>query len=226
MNETLTQILIIAPCLIIAIVFHEVAHGLAALKLGDTTARDLNRLSLNPLRHVDLVGTLLVPGALALAGGPPFGWAKPVPVRKDRLNNPRFGMMAVAAAGPASNFVMALFGAVGLGLAAMIAGPVSGDEPTLFVQAIGFFILINVFLGVFNLLPIPPFDGSHILEGVLPPSLAQHYARLRPFGMMLFMGLVMLTWFAPELGVLENTIGKPATWVMEQYFGIAGAIAG
>ncbi|MEP2549822.1 MAG: site-2 protease family protein, partial [Marinomonas sp.] len=138
MNETITQILIIAPCLIIAIVFHEVAHGLAALKLGDTTAKDLNRLSLNPLRHVDPVGTLLVPGALALAGAPVFGWAKPVPVRKDRLNNPRFGMMAVAAAGPASNFVLALFGAIGLGLAAMMAGPVTGEEPTLIAQAMVF----------------------------------------------------------------------------------------
>lgn len=226
MNETITQILIIAPCLIIAIVFHEVAHGLAALKLGDTTAKDLNRLSLNPLRHVDPIGTLLVPGALALAGAPVFGWAKPVPVRKDRLNNPRFGMMAVAAAGPASNFVLALFGAIGLGLAAMMAGPVTGEEPTLLAKAMVFFILINIFLGVFNLLPIPPFDGSHILEGVLPASLAGLYAKLRPFGMMLFMGLVALTWFAPELGVLENTIGKPVEWVMEQYVAIAYAIAG
>ncbi len=226
MTETLIQILLIAPCLIIAIVFHEVAHGLAALKLGDTTARDLNRLSLNPLRHVDPVGTLLVPGALALAGAPVFGWAKPVPVRKDRLNNPRFGMMAVAAAGPASNFVLAFFGAIGLGLAAMMAGQAGVEEPSLIAQAMVFFILINIFLGVFNLLPIPPFDGSHILEGLLPPSLAGMYAKLRPFGMMLFMGLVALTWFAPELGVLENTIGKPVEWVMEQYVGISRAIAG
>ena len=116
MTDTLTLAIVLIPCLIVAIVFHEVAHGYSALLLGDTTARDAQRLSLNPIRHVDPVGTLLVPGALALAGAPVFGWAKPVPVRQDRLDNPRYGMMAVAAAGPGSNFVLALIGALGLGL--------------------------------------------------------------------------------------------------------------
>ncbi|MEM1196987.1 MAG: site-2 protease family protein, partial [Pseudomonadota bacterium] len=101
MTDMITLIAILMPCLVIAIVFHEVAHGYAAKLLGDPTASERGRLTLNPLRHVDPIGTLLVPGALALAGGPVFGWAKPVPVSKWRLNNPHLGMMAVAAAGPA-----------------------------------------------------------------------------------------------------------------------------
>lgn len=230
--------LVLIPCLIVAIVFHEVAHGYSALLLGDTTARDQNRLSLNPIRHVDLVGTLLVPGALALAGAPVFGWAKPVPVRQDRLDNPRFGMMAVAAAGPGSNFLLALIGAIALGLALPVDAQILSSEmgfpliadgagETLLLQTGLFsFILINVFLGVFNLLPIPPFDGSHILEGILPNGMARAYRRLRPYGMMLFFGLVALTWFAPELGVLRNTIGPPVNWALAQYMDIATAVAG
>src|SRR5690606_26635441 len=118
MTDTILQILILVPCLVIAIVFHEVAHGWTALALGDPTAKEQRRLSLNPIRHIDPVGTLLVPGALALFGGPIFGWAKPVPVIKQRLDNPRFGMMAVAAAGPGTNIVLAALGAVALGLLA------------------------------------------------------------------------------------------------------------
>src|SRR5690606_41220717 len=104
MDGTLLMALALIPALIIAIVFHEVAHGWTALMLGDPTAKERKRLSLNPIRHVDPLGTLLVPGGLLLAGLPAFGWAKPVPVIKSRLNNPRFGMMAVAAAGPGTNF--------------------------------------------------------------------------------------------------------------------------
>src|SRR5688572_5262230 len=106
MSEALQYALIAIPCIVIAIVFHEVAHGWAALALGDPTAKEQRRLTLNPIRHVDPVGTVLVPGFLAMVGAPVFGWAKPVPVNQNRLDNPRFGMMAVAAAGPASNFVM------------------------------------------------------------------------------------------------------------------------
>ncbi len=227
MSETLSLALILIPCLIVAIVFHEVAHGYAAKLLGDPTAQEQKRLSLNPIRHVDPVGTLLVPGALALAGAPVFGWAKPVPVQPWRLNNPRYGMMAVAAAGPGTNFVLALLGAIALGIAAGNMDPSSNpDDPGMLVQGLGYFILINVFLGVFNLLPIPPFDGSHIVEGLLPRKLVKYYAKLRPFGMLLFFGLVALTWFAPQWGVLENTIGPAVGWVMDQYRSIAVAVAG
>ncbi len=226
MSETLMFAAVLVPALIVAIVFHEVAHGWTALILGDPTAKELNRLSLNPIRHVDPVGTLLVPGMLALAGGPVFGWAKPVPVRKDRLNNPRFGMMAVAAAGPGTNLILAAIGALLLGIAAAAGLAVAGEEQGLLTTGLFYFILINVFLAIFNMLPIPPFDGSHILEGLLPPSMARAYDKLRPVGMLLFFGLIALTWFAPDLGVLENTIGPPVNWAMDQYIGLAQAIAG
>ncbi|HAU22676.1 MAG TPA: site-2 protease family protein [Erythrobacter sp.] len=238
MNETLTLAIILIPCLIIAIVFHEVAHGLTAKMLGDPTADRLGRLSLNPLKHVDPVGTLLVPGFLALMSAPVFGWAKPVPVRKDQLDNPRFGMMAVAAAGPGTNFLLAAIGAILLGLTApegaqlvtsdggfpMLAGPDGINH--LLASGLFFFILINIFLGVFNLLPIPPFDGSHIVEGLLPRRYVHFYERLQPFGMLLFFGLIALTWFAPQLGVLENTIGPPVAWAIQQYLALAVAISG
>jgi Zn-dependent protease len=226
MSETLTLAILLIPSLIIAIVFHEVAHGLAALKLGDTTAKDLNRLSLNPIRHVDPIGTLLVPGGLALAGAPVFGWAKPVPVKKNRLTNPRYGMMAVAAAGPGSNFIMALVGAVILGVVGASGAIAPDTEPSLIVQGLFYFIMINTFLGIFNLLPIPPFDGSHILEGVLPRSIAPHFAKLRNLGMLLFFGLVAVTWFLPELGILENTVGVPVDWMLGQYLQLSQWIAG
>lgn len=237
MNETLLTALALIPALVIAIVFHEVAHGWTALALGDPTAKEQRRLSLNPIRHVDPVGTLLVPGFLAMVGGPIFGWAKPVPVIKGRLNNPRFGMMAVAAAGPGTNFVLGAVAAVALGLTLPLGAqflatetglaPLAGADGTIDFVATGlfYFILINVFLGIFNLLPIPPFDGSHIVEGAMPRRWVHHYERLRPFGMLLLVGLIALTWFAPGLGVLENTIGPPVNWALEKYLALADAFA-
>ncbi len=221
MNETLALAIVLIPSLIIAIVFHEVAHGLVASWLGDPTAKERNRLSLNPLRHVDPVGTLLVPGFLAMAGGPIFGWAKPVPVVKQRLNNPRYGMMAVAAAGPGTNFILAAMGAIALGFLA----PGASEVPGLLATSFSYFILVNTFLGIFNLLPIPPFDGSHIVEGLMPRKYVHLYEKLRPFGLLLFFGLVALTWFAPQLNVLENTIGQPVNWALKRYSALAEAVA-
>lgn len=238
MSETLLLILVLVPALVIAIVFHEVAHGWAALSLGDSTAKERNRLSLNPIRHVDPVGTLLVPGFLAMVGGPIFGWAKPVPVNAHRLDNPRYGMMAVAAAGPGSNFILAAIGAIALGLFAPagmglvfteggMLQMVGDDGAILFAQTgLTYFILINVFLGIFNLLPIPPFDGSHIVEGLIPRRYVHLYAKLRPFGMLLFIGLIAVTWFAPQLGVLEKTVGGPVFWAFGEYLSLAQAVAG
>ncbi|MXO85876.1 site-2 protease family protein [Altererythrobacter aurantiacus] len=228
MTDTLTIALVLIPCLIIAIVFHEVAHGWTALALGDPTAKERGRLTLNPIRHVDPVGTLLVPIALALFKGPIFGWAKPVPVLKDRLDNPRWGMVLVAAAGPGINFAMAIvasfflhttlpagaeFAITGAGLPAIAddLGQLSYLSTGLF-----FFILINLFLGIFNLLPIPPFDGSHIVEGFLPRRLARSYERLRPLGMVLFFGLIALTWFAPQLRIIER-LYIPVLYVLDWF---------
>ena len=233
MTDTLLMALILIPGLIIAIVFHEVAHGWTALLLGDPTAQEQNRLSLNPIRHVDLWGTLLVPGGLALAGLPVFGWAKPVPVNMRRLRNPRFGMMAVAAAGPGTNFLLAGVGAVALGLLAasgmVLAGPDQG--PGLLATGLFTFIGLNVFLAMFNLLPIPPFDGSHIIEGLLPDGAARVYSRLRPFGLALMFGLLLvIPWVLdvlglPPLGIIERFVLPLTDWVQGFYLALAQGIA-
>src|SRR5690606_846100 len=201
MTDTILLILILVPCLVIAIVFHEVAHGWTALALGDPTAKEQRRLSLNPIRHVDPVGTLIVPGVLAFFGGPIFGWAKPVPVNRHRLNNPRYGMMAVAAAGPASNLIMAGAGAVVIGLLARgLTAPPEGML-AFALMALRYFLMINIFLALFNLLPIPPFDGSHIVEGLLPRTMAEQYARLQQVGMFLLIALIAVTWAFPGSGI-------------------------
>ena len=236
MSDTLLQIVLLVPCLVIAIVFHEVAHGWAALALGDPTAKERRRLTLNPIRHVDPIGTLLVPGALALFGGPVFGWAKPVPVNFNRLRNPRLGMMLVAAAGPATNFLLAALAAVLIGLTVPadatldLAGGVpkvigADGSLLLFGSGLVLFILINTFLALFNLLPIPPFDGSHIVEGLLPPRLAVHYAKLRNVGMLLFVVLIAATWAFPDSGLIEKVVGPPVEWVQGQFFALAEWIA-
>ena len=245
MNDTLLTALALIPALIIAIVFHEVAHGWTALMLGDPTAKERRRLSLNPIRHVDPFGTLILPGLLALTGAPVFGWAKPVPVNKWRLDNPRFGMMAVAAAGPGTYLVLAAIGAVLLGvflrtivpastdpaeitnllMQVVASAPIGGTGFVLF--ALSYFILVNLFLALFNLLPLPPFDGSHIVEGLLPPRAAQVYEKLRPFGFpLLFLLLLVIPYFFPGLGIVERFVLPPVLWALGQYLQLASLIAG
>jgi Zn-dependent protease len=227
MTETLLLVLVLLPGLIMAIVFHEVAHGWAALMLGDPTAKERRRLTLNPLRHVDPVGTVLVPGGLALAGLPVFGWAKPVPVTQRRLDNPRYGMMAVAAAGPGTNLLLAALAAIALGLIAGAADVAPAGGVELIVIALQYFLLINIFLALFNLLPIPPFDGSHIVEGLLPERAARVYGRLRPFGLgLLVVLLVVIPWLFPGLGVVENLVLPPVEWLRQGYVALAAFVAG
>jgi len=226
MSETLILAVILIPLLIVSIVFHEVAHGWTALMLGDRTAKNARRLTLNPFRHVDPVGTVVVPGFLALVGGPIFGWAKPVPIRKDRLNNPRFGMMAVAAAGPGTNILLALVASVILGLLARgLVAPPEGALGWTFV-ALNYAIMINLFLALFNLLPIPPFDGSHIVEGLLPRRWAAAYDRIRPAGMILLVLLIAATWAFPQAGIIEKVILPPVDWLQGLFLELAAAIAG
>ncbi|MCB2060902.1 MAG: site-2 protease family protein, partial [Novosphingobium sp.] len=171
------------------------------------------------------MGTIIIPGIMALAKGPIFGWAKPVPVNKYRLNNPRYGMMAVAAAGPGTNFVLAAVGAVLLGTffpeQARIMQPT-----TLLGFGLFMFISINIFLAFFNLLPIPPFDGSHIVEGLLPRDLARSYARLRPAGMLFLFGLIILSWLVPGLGIIENVVLPPVAWLRGLFLQLAIVVAG
>lgn len=214
--------------LVIAIVFHEVAHGWVANLLGDPTARDLRRLSLNPIRHVDPFGTLILPGMLSLAGAPVFGWAKPVPVNKARLRDPRTGMMAVAAAGPATNLLLALAGAVALGLLVRpyMGGQASSELVGFVAENLKNFLLINIFLALFNLMPIPPFDGSHIVEGVLPHRLALQYERLRPLGFpILFLLLIVLPWMLPQFRIVDWLLLPPVNWLSEHYLAITRWVA-
>ncbi|MBV1689045.1 site-2 protease family protein [Novosphingobium sp. G106] len=229
MSETIFQAAALILPLIFAIVFHEVAHGWVARALGDPTAHEANRLSLNPLRHVDPMGTIILPGFLALVKGPVIGWAKPVPVNKYRLRNPRFGMMAVAAAGPATNFVLAAIGAVLLGLLAAKHGGVPQDQSlaAFVATALIYFLQVNVFLALFNLLPIPPFDGSHLVEGLLPRAAAKRYARLRPYGLGLMIALlIVLPWAVPGLSIIQRFVLPPVNWMLGNYFALADAVAG
>lgn len=229
MNETIYQAAALIIPMIIAIVFHEIAHGWTARMLGDPTAAELGRLSLNPIKHVDPFGTLILPGMLKLAGLPVFGWAKPVPVIKARLRNPRRDMMIVAAAGPGSNLVMGLIGAVLLGGLLGWSGPMPDQMGPMhfLVLNLGNFILVNVFLALFNLLPVPPFDGGHIVEGLLPPALGVKFAGMhRQALLVMILLLVVLPWIAPSLNVVGWLVLPPVQWLSEYYLSIAAAIAG
>jgi Zn-dependent protease len=226
MDGTLLTALALIPALVFAIVFHEVAHGWTALALGDPTAKERKRLTLNPIRHVDLFGTIILPGLLYLSGLPAFGWAKPVPVIKQRLRNPRFGMMAVAAAGPATNIMLAVIGAVALGLLARWS-----VEPTGFAEfaitSIYLFILVNIFLALFNLLPIPPFDGSHIVEGVLPERAARVYGKFRQVGFaLLIVVLVVIPYLFPQWDIVERVVLPPVAWAERTIMALADLVAG
>ena len=228
MYETIYNAAALIVPLIVAIVFHEVSHGLVANMLGDPTAKEQRRLSFNPLRHVDPIGTVVLPGLLALVKAPVFGWAKPVPVIKQRLRNPRFGMMAVAAAGPASNLVLAAVGAVLLGLLVRGVGDAQPVEPLRFIALnLSNFLSINIFLALFNLLPIPPFDGSHIVEGLLPPPAAAVYERLRPFGFpLVFILLIGLPYLIPGFDLVSRVVLPPVQWLGNHYYALAEAVAG
>jgi len=196
---------------VIAITFHEAAHGYAARALGDPTAALLGRLSLNPIRHVDAVGTILVPGVLLasqlLATGRVdmmFGWAKPVPVDVRNFANPRVGMMWVAIAGPAMNFALALL--AGLAVHALVMGQefLSADALAWAYRFISFAILVNLVLGLFNLFPVPPLDGGRIVVGLLPFRAAMAYARLEHVGLFLVIGVLFLAPLAiPEFRPMD-----------------------
>lgn len=231
MTETIYQAAALIIPLILAIVFHEVAHGWTARALGDPTAAQMKRLSLNPFRHVDPVGTVILPGILALLKAPVFGWAKPVPVVKERLRNLRLGMMLVAAAGPGSNLVLAAFGAVLLGLV-LVMIPAARELDQMSASAflalnLFNFITINVFLALFNMLPIPPFDGSHIVEGLLPPQAAKTYEKLRPLGFPLILILLVgIPYVAPSFDIIGWVVVPPVRWLTDLYLSITLAIAG
>ncbi len=230
MSTTLFDAATLILPLVFAIVCHEVAHGAMARLLGDHTAEEQGRLTLNPVVHVDPLGTVILPGLLALTHLPVFGWAKPVPVNARRLRNPRWGMMLVAAAGPGSNLLLAALAAIGLGLFARsgVADTGAGTGLAAFAIAnLGNFLAINLFLALFNLLPIPPFDGSHIFEGLLPRRLARRYASIRNGGMLLvILLLVVLPWLVPGFDPVRKLVGPPFDWLYGHYLALAALVSG
>ena len=230
MLEPVIQVALAVIPAIIAITLHEAAHGYAAYALGDDTAKQQGRISINPLRHVDDFGTLILPGLLivgqVLTIGRVaflFGWAKPVPVSPWNFRNPRRGMMLVAAAGPACNFVLAWLGAVCLHLAQRVPDP-AGDRLDLFFSM---FILSNLVLGLFNLLPIPPLDGGRIAVGLLPERAAAAYARVERAGILVVLLLVFLLPLGlQQVGIEWNPVGhaleRILPWAFELVYRSAG----
>ncbi|MDB5314779.1 MAG: peptidase [Rhodospirillales bacterium] len=205
MPEWLPELIAAVVAVVFAITLHEAAHGYAARALGDDTAERMGRISLNPLRHVDPVGTILVPGVMVLGQlltigsvQAMFGWAKPVPVDFGRLRHPRRDMMLVAGAGPAMNVVLALLAGFAVH-GVLLAEPVFGEQATEFlVRFCALSVLSNLVLGLFNLIPLPPLDGGRILVGLLPYRAAVAVAQLERYGILIVLvGLFILPQLIP-----------------------------
>jgi Zn-dependent protease len=192
--------------LVIAITFHEAAHGFVAHRLGDDTAYKLGRVSFNPIRHIDPFGTLMMPAILLMAHSPfLFGYAKPVPVNFRLLRNPRIGMVLVALAGPATNIALALVAAA----AFHALGLVPANAAQWVADNLKNALLINVVLAVFNMMPIPPLDGGRVAVGLLPRALATPLSRLEPFGMLILIGLlILLPLVGSQFGLNLDVISK------------------
>lgn len=195
--------------LLFAITVHEVAHGWVARRMGDRTAEMLGRLTLNPIKHIDPVGTILVPAILLIAGGFIFGWAKPVPVDPRNMRHPKRDMAIVAAAGPLSNLAMAVIWALIAKLALTMAPILPWvSVPLVMMGKIGLFL--NLILMVLNLLPLPPLDGGRVLTGFLPDPLAMKFAQIEPYGMFILVGLMITGYLgkiiAPMVFVMERLL--------------------
>jgi Zn-dependent protease len=224
MTRYLLDLALAAIPVILAITLHEAAHGYAALALGDTTARDAGRLSLNPIRHIDRVGTIIVPGLLLISQllfigkiAFMFGWAKPVPVGAWKFKNPRRGMAIVAIAGPLMNFFLAWIGALLMPMA---------DFPSatqaIVQQFLLYFMLSNLVLGLFNLLPIPPLDGGRIAVGLLPLELAKIWARLEKAGILIVLLVVFVLPRLIGIDPVGQALERVLPWAFRTVFWLAG----
>lgn len=213
--NTAQQVAVWLVPVLLAITVHEVAHGWVAMKLGDRTAQMMGRLTLNPFKHIDPVGTVLVPLVLLLLpGGFIFGWAKPVPVTWQNLRHPKTDMALVAIAGPMVNLFMAILWAIVL-KAGLLMGVQTGS-PGMFLVAVGMAgIFINTILMMLNLLPLPPLDGGRVLVGLLPGPLAWKVSQLEPYGIIILVVLL-------ATGLLGHIIGAPIFWLMDVFTDMAG----
>ena len=223
MNSLALQLALAVIPAILAITLHEAAHGFAALALGDDTAKLAGRLSLNPLRHVDRVGTILLPGFLLLFQLLTFhrvlfmfGWAKPVPVSAWKFRDPRRGMALVATAGPLMNFFLAWVGAL------LLPESDAGGFSAVATQFLFYFILTNLVLGLFNLLPVPPLDGGRIVVGILPLPLARRWAQLERVGILLVIGLLLLPHLVPGVDPLGDALETVVPWAIGVVLRLAG----
>lgn len=196
---------ILLGCLIVAVILHEVSHGVVALAYGDDTAKRAGRLTLNPIPHIDPLGSVILPVFAALAGLPVLGWAKPVPVDPAKLRDPRRQMLLVGLAGPFTNFALMTIAAI----AARIVGDPGSEPVALLSRILVGFAFVNLFLGIFNLLPIPPLDGSSLIERVLPERYLRTWYRFRPYGfLVLFLGVFYLGLFSKIVSPFAEALGS------------------
>lgn len=209
MNQSIDLLSIVIPIAIIlvALTIHEAAHAWSADRLGDPTARMLGRVSLNPIVHIDPIGTILLPLVSIYSGLPLLGWAKPVPVNISRFKHPRRDFMIVAAAGPLSNLAQAAIAGMVLAVLPESRGISGGD---LLDAVLTIVVRANVFLAVFNLIPVPPLDGGNVLAGLLPPNAARAFDGLRPFGFLILYAMMFT-------GVLSALIVPPASFLMRVF---------
>ena len=210
------QTFIFFSCLVVAVILHEISHGVVALWFGDRTAKEAGRITLNPIPHIDPFGSLILPAMGAIVGLPVLAWAKPVPVNPSRLHKPRRDMLYVSLAGPTTNFVLMIVSALA---AKSLFDPTTVPQSfsiidlPMDVRILFTFALVNLYLGLFNLLPIPPLDGSALIERVLPGNWLPNWYKFRPYGFLVLFLLVFST------GVISQFLRPFEDWLVRLVFG-------